>query len=71
MNENELLALAQDQLEIACENLVNQKDKASEAYKTAAFEVQSCLNALKAVENSILTIKSGSANYKEASNTKG
>jgi hypothetical protein len=55
MSEKELLEMAQDQLEIACQNLANQKNKASEAYKVAAFEVESCLMALKAVKAQTLT----------------
>jgi hypothetical protein len=54
MTDQERLEMAKDQLEIACENLVNQKNKYSESYKTAAFEVESCINALKIVEAKVL-----------------
>lgn len=54
MTEQELLEMAQDQLEIACENLVNQKNKAGEAYKSAAYEVESCISALKTLETQIV-----------------
>lgn len=54
MTDKEMLEMAQDQLEIACENLVNQKSKVSEAYKLAAYEVESCVNALKGIESQIL-----------------
>ena len=50
MTEEEILSMAKDQLEIACENLLNQKNKEGEAYKMATWEVESCVNALKAVE---------------------
>lgn len=54
MSEKELLELAQDQLEIACENLTNQKNKGSEAYKLATFEIEACITALKSVEKQLI-----------------
>jgi hypothetical protein len=54
MSEQELLELAKDQLDMACENLANQKDKSTEAYKMASFEVESCKDALNSIERKIL-----------------
>jgi hypothetical protein len=50
MTEEEILSMAQDQLEMACENLLNQKNKEGESYKLATWEVESCINALKTAE---------------------